>query len=101
MDDRHIDDNHMDNNGSRTSSSGNRETARMDQDNEKNIATPKAGANREAEMRIEQGADDIDDRKRNELAGDALANSHGDDDPGRARREQGADNRDDPDRKNP
>lgn len=99
MDDKHIDDK-LNNDDSRTIGSGNRETARMDQDNEKNIATPKAGANREAEMRIEQGADDIDERKRSELAGDELAKLHGNGDPGGVDIEPGADNRK-PDQKNP
>lgn len=53
---------------SRYINSGNKETTRMDQDNEKNVATPKAGANREGGMRVGRGAEDIDERKRNELA---------------------------------
>lgn len=58
----------MDDTDSRHIDSQERSNTRMDQDNEKNVVTPKAGANREAEMRIGQGAEDIDERKRNELA---------------------------------
>ena len=57
---------------------GMKDTTRMDQDNEKNIATPKAGANREARMRIGAGGEDIDERKRNELVQDELAKAGGD-----------------------
>lgn len=48
--------------------SNERTHTRMDQDNEKNVVTPKAGANREGEMRVGNGAEDIDERKRNELS---------------------------------
>lgn len=48
--------------------SNERNHTRMDQDNEKNVVTPKAGANREGEMRVGNGAEDIDERKRNELS---------------------------------
>lgn len=89
-----MDDNRRDDDDRRTIDAGNGDTARMDHDNEKNIATPKAGANREAGMRIEQVADDIDERKRNELAGDELTKADGDHDHGRAGHEQGADARD-------
>lgn len=58
--------------------SGMKDTTRMDQDNEKNVATPKAGANREARLRIGAGAEDIDERKRNELAQDELAKTDSD-----------------------
>lgn len=58
----------MDDTDSRHIDSQERSNTRMDQDNEKNVVTPKAGANREGEMRVGQGAEDIDERKRNELA---------------------------------
>lgn len=64
--------------------SNERNHTRMDQDNEKNVVTPKAGANREGEMRVGNGAEDIDERKRNELS-QAQATTDQDD------REKGAD----------
>ena len=91
-----MDNHHMDDDRSRPIDSGNRETARMDQDNEKNISTPKAGANREAGMRIEPGADDIDESKRNELA-----ETRGDDIDCGTDLEQDADNRPGRDKQSP
>ena len=60
----------MDNTDSRHIDSKDRSNTRMDQDNEKNVVTPKAGANREGEMRVGQDAVDIDEKKRNELVQD-------------------------------